>query len=124
MRILINNQEFYIFKNLHYREANYYYTNKGLSAKFFTQDSYNLSNNTLKILNMLKASPLAPVLTSVPEEQKATLEEQLIELQNYLDIHFKIKMDDRNRFYMTKKASRGIFVVQKKSILTIFLGLI
>lgn len=101
MRIIINSQEFYIFKDLFYRRPIYYYNNENtsLADKYFEFSDFRLDDNTKKIVHMLMNSTEAPELIQKPTEIKVSKEEQYEELKSFLKDNFDIIEDERGRFY-------------------------
>lgn len=101
MRIIINSQEFYIFKDLFYRRPIYYYNNEktSLAEKYFEFSDFKLDNNTKKIVHMLINSTEAPELIQKPKEVKVSKEDQYKELKSFLKDNFYIIEDERGRFY-------------------------
>lgn len=119
MRIILNNKEFYFFKDVFYTNPRWYYSsdNNTLAEKFFSTDKYEIGRdkNSSLLIDMLINSTKAPVLQSKPEEVYIGVEEQLADLLDYLEKDFQIKMDKQNRFYKINKSRKSMLVSTEKN---------
>lgn len=124
MRIILNNTEFFVFKELYYfqNRSVFYYQNQHttLVDKYFNKNTpYRLSASTVQILDTLIKSPIIPELIQEPKVVNCSLYEQLDELKGFLSTYFKIFIDDRNRFYQINKKMGGFKRNKKNGMLKI-----
>lgn len=101
MRIVLNNQEFFVFKNIIYRKSQYYYNNADttLADKFFSTSLYRVNTDSIKILELLSSSTKITTLHSKPEVVQVGYISQMEELQTFLKENFEIEMDYDFNFY-------------------------
>ena len=110
MRIIIEEEEFFVFKNIIYNKSIYYYNNEKttLVDKFFSLSQFRKSDTAVKVLTIIISSPLIEDLTKEPAVVKVSYIEQMEELQSFLLKHFDIHMDyDFNFYTWTTRYSRN-----------------
>lgn len=108
MRVILNGIEFYVFKDIFYKQPTYYYNRQDttLADKFFVHETFRVSEENKQMLDIITSSSKVPELVQAPIVTTANKEEQIEELRNYLKAHFSIEMDECNRFFAKVKVSR------------------
>lgn len=101
MRIVLSNQEFFVFKDVVFGKSTYYNKNKTTTIvdKFFTKNLLRLSDSSLNILSLLESSTKIENLSNPPSLVNVSYTEQMDELQTFLSEHFDIKIDENFNFY-------------------------
>lgn len=108
MRITINSEDFFVFKDVFYSRTSYYIKeSNGIVGKYFEKNKKSRNQETQKLIDIIVSSPKTPELKKAPAVVTVSLEEQLEELKNYLKKYFKIEMDERNRFFFKTKKTRS-----------------
>lgn len=101
MRIVLSNQEFFVFKENVFGKSTYYYNNaqSTLADKYFTKRLGRLPASSLEILELLESSTKIEKLSNPPSVVNVPYLAQIDEIQTFLSDHFDIKMDEDFNFY-------------------------
>jgi len=101
MRIVLGNQEFFVFKDKVFGKSTYYYNNaqSTLADKYFTKNLGRIPASSVEILELLESSTKIESLLNPPSVVNVSYIAQMDEIQTFLSDHFDIKIDGDFNFY-------------------------